>query len=95
MLHNMLPDFFFNCLPPIYPPIYGLPYDSDGKESACVQSLGLEETRVQSLGSEDPLGKIPWNGYPLQYSCLENSMDIEAWWAIVHGVAKSHTQLSS
>ena len=34
--------------------------------------------------------KIPWerNGYPLQYSCLENSMDRGAWWAIVHGVAQ-------
>ena len=29
------------------------------------------------------------NGNPLQYSCLENSMDGGAWWAIVHGVAKS------
>ena len=29
------------------------------------------------------------NGCPLQYSCLENSMDTEAWWATVHGVAKS------
>ena len=29
------------------------------------------------------------NGNPLQYSCLENSMDRGAWWAIVHGVAES------
>ena len=29
------------------------------------------------------------NGNPLQYSCLENSMDRGAWWATVHGVAKS------
>ena len=29
------------------------------------------------------------NGYPLQYSCLENSTDRGAWWATVHGVAKS------
>ena len=29
------------------------------------------------------------NGNPLQYSCLENPMEGEAWWAIVHGVAKS------
>ena len=48
------------------------------------------ETRVRSLGQEDPLG----NGNPLQYSCLENSMDGEAWWATVHGVAKSRTRLS-
>ena len=34
------------------------------------------------------------NGNPLQYSCLENSMDRGAWWAIVHGVAESQTQLS-
>ena len=34
------------------------------------------------------------NGTPLQYSCLENPMDRGAWWAAVHGVAKSRTQLS-
>ena len=34
------------------------------------------------------------NGNPLQYSCLENLMDGGAWWAAVHGVAKSRTQLS-
>ena len=34
------------------------------------------------------------NGNPLQYSCLENLMDGGAWWATVHGVAKSQTQLS-
>ena len=34
------------------------------------------------------------NGDPLQYSCLENPMDGGAWWAAVHGVAKSRTQLS-
>ena len=33
------------------------------------------------------------NGTPLQYSCLENTMDREAWRAAVHGVAKSQTQL--
>ena len=31
------------------------------------------------------------NGNPLQYSCLENPMDRGAWWAIVHGLAKSRT----
>ena len=44
----------------------------------------MRETRVWSLGREDPL----------QYSCLENSMDGGAWWATVHEVAKSQTWLS-
>ena len=35
------------------------------------------------------------NGNPLQYSCLENAMDREAWQATVHEVAKSQTQLSN
>ena len=34
------------------------------------------------------------NGTPLQYSCLENPMDRGAWWAAVHGVARSWTRLS-
>ena len=45
------------------------------------------ETRVRSLGREDPLEK--GNGNPPQYSCLENPMDRGDWWATVHGVAKS------
>ena len=42
------------------------------------------------------LGRFPGegNGYPLQYSCLENSMDRGAWWAADHGVATSQTRLS-
>ena len=35
------------------------------------------------------------NGNPLQYSCLENSVDRKAWWATVHGTAKNQTQLST
>ena len=35
------------------------------------------------------------NGTPFQYSCLENPMDGGAWWAAVHGVTKSQTQLSN
>ena len=43
------------------------------------------------------LGRSPGegNGNPLQYFCLENSMDRGAWQATVHGVAKSQTRLSS
>ena len=47
---------------------------------------------VQFLGQEDPLEK--GDGNPLQYSYLENSIDREAWWATIHGIAKSQTQLS-
>ena len=52
----------------------------------------VQETRVQSLGWEDPLEKEMANR--LQYSCLENLMDRGAWWAVVHGVAKSQALLS-
>jgi len=40
------------------------------------------------------LGRSPnvGNGNPLQYSCLENSMDRGAWWAVAHGVTKSQTE---
>ena len=44
------------------------------------------------LGREDSPGEL--NGYPLQYSCLENPMDRGAWWATVHGDAWSWTYLS-
>ena len=43
---------------------------------------------------EDIRGKGGGNGNPLQYSCLENPMDGGAWWAAVHGVARSRTWLS-
>ena len=54
-----------------------------------------------SAGDVGDLGSIPGsrrslgagNDNPLQYSCLENSTDKGAWWATVHGVAKSQTQL--
>ena len=46
----------------------------------------MQETQVQFLGQEDSPGER--NGNPLQYSCLENSMDRRAWRATVHGVAK-------
>ena len=50
----------------------------------------MQEIQVQSLGWEDPLEE---NGNPLQFSCLENSMDGGAWWATVYGIAKSQTRL--
>ena len=60
----------------------GFPGGSDGKESACnAGDPGLIPRLGRSLRED--------NGYLLQYSCLESSMDREAWWAIVHGVAKN------
>ena len=63
------------------------PGGSDGKASA--RSVG-------NSGSIPGSGRSPGegNGNPLQYSCLENSMDGGAWWAAVHGVTKSCTWLS-
>ena len=48
------------------------------------------------MGSIPGSGRSPGtgNGKSLQYSCLENPMDREAWWATVHGVTKSQAQLS-
>ena len=48
-------------------------------------------------GSTPGLGRSPGgeHGNPLQYSCLENPLDRGAWWATVHGVAKSQTRLSN
>ena len=60
--------------------------------ASVVKNLpAMQESQVQSLGWEDPLDG---NDYPLQYSCLENLMDRGAWWATVHGISKSWTQLS-
>ena len=55
------------------------PGGSDGKVSAC---------NAGDPGSFPGSGRSPGEGNsnPLQYSCLENSMDGGAWWAIVHGV---------
>ena len=68
--------------------LLGFPGASDGKESAC---------QAGDLGSIPGLGRSPGegNGNPLQYSCLENSMDRGAWWATVHEVAKSQTGFSN
>ena len=48
---------------------------------------------ARDMGLIPELGRSPGgeNGNSLQDSCLENSMDREAWWATVHGVAKSQT----
>ena len=55
--------------------------------------LAMQDTWVPFLGWEDPLEK--GNGYPPQYTCLENSMDRGAWWATAHEITKSWTWLSN
>ena len=66
----------------------GFPSDSDGKESAG---------NARDLSSIPGLGRSPGegNGNPLQYSCLENSMDRGFWWATVYGITRSQTRLSN
>ena len=63
-------------------PTQGFPGGSDSKESAC---------NVGDLGSIPGSERSPaeGNGYPLQYSGLENPMNRGAWWDTVHGVTKS------
>ena len=65
-----------------------LPRWLSGKESAC---------DAGDLGSIPGSGKSPGegNGNLLQHFCLGNPMDRGAWWAAVHGVTKSRTQLSN
>ena len=66
--------------------IWGFPSGTDGKECTC---------NAGDLGSIPGLGRSPGdgNGYLLQYSGLENSMDRRTWQATVHGVTKSQTRL--
>src|SRR5574337_1232627 len=68
--------------------VWDFPGSSNGKESAC---------NAGGWGSIPRSGRSPGEGkgYPLQYSCLENSMDRGAWRPTVHGVTKSRTQLST
>ena len=63
------------------------PSSSGGKESAC--NAG-DSSSIPRLGISPGEG----NGNPLQYFCLENSMDRGTWPAIVHGIVKSRTWLS-
>ena len=69
-----------------YDSLLSFPGGSEFKVSACnAVDLGLISGSGRSPGEG--------NGNPLQYSCLENPMDGGAWWATVHGLANSRTQL--
>ena len=71
-----------------YPNLLCFPGSSDGKESAC---------NAGDLGWIPGSGRSPGEGHgnPLQDSRLENPMDRGVWWATVHGVTKSQTQLGN
>ena len=72
----------------VYIYILGFPGGSDDKESAC---------SVGDPGLIPELARFPWRreGYPLQYSCLENPINRAAWWTTVYGVANGQARLSN
>ena len=63
---------------------------------SVVKNLSANAGDTGDVSSIPGLGRFPGggNGNPLQYSCLENSMDRGSWWATVHGVTKNQIQLS-
>ena len=64
--------------------VMGFPGGPDGKESSCsAEDLSLIPDLGRSLGGR--------HGNPLQYSCVENSLDRGAWQAAFHGIAKIWT----
>ena len=67
---------------------FGFPYWLSGKDPTC---------QCRDVGSIPGSGRFlrERNGNPIQYSCLENPMYREAWWAKVHAVEKSQSQLSN
>ena len=90
---TMTPFLHSSSLWAVFQPVtilnhWDFPGGSDGKESAC---------NAGDLGSISGSGRSPGrgNGNTLRYSCLENPMDGGAWWATVHGVAKSQTWLNN
>ena len=62
-----------------------------------VKNPPVNAEEIRETGSIPGSGRSPGegNGNPLQYSCPKNPMDGGAWWATLHGVAKSRTQLKS
>ena len=62
-----------------------------------VKSLPADAGNARDVGLIPGLGRSTGvgKGNPLQYSCLDKSMDRGSWWATVHGVPKSQTQLST
>ena len=69
-----------------------------GKSHGWSSLVGCSPWGLEESGTTERLHfhfSLEGNGNPLQYSCLENPMDGAAWWAAVHGVSNSQTQLSN
>ena len=88
MLYNR---FLFICLKFSNVHVWGLPQWVSSKESVCIAGDTGDMSLIPGLGRSLGGG----NGNALQYSCLKNRLATEAWWATVHGVTKSRTQLST
>ena len=86
----ILTYFYWNIFDMQHCVYVSLPRWLSGKEFTC-QFKRWKRCRFYSWVWKTPEGG---NSNPLQYSCLENSMDREAWQATVHGVSKSRTWLS-
>ena len=90
-----LPTLVFDCI------VHGVTKSRTGlsnfhfhtRSSLVPQMVKKSACNAGNLGSIPGLGRLPGegNGYLLQYSCLENSMDGGAWQATVHGITKSQT----
>ena len=80
---------------PTFPAASALQMGSLLLVSMVAQLVKNLPSNAGDVGSISGLGRSPGegNGNPLQYSCLENSIDRGVWWATVHGVAKSRTRL--
>ena len=70
-------------------------FKGSSQGALVVKNLSVNARDIRDVGSIPESGTSPGGGHGnlLQCSCLENPMDTRAWWATVHGVAQSRTQL--
>ena len=81
----------FSLIRPVVAVLYFLSHVSTSQVALMVKNLPANAGDIRDVGSIPGLGRPLGHGNPLQYSCLENTMDRGTWQAIVHGVAESQT----